>query len=214
MNPEKDEPDIVLKIVVVGESGVGKSNIVTRYVNDTFNANSMSTIGVDLLSRRLLIDNVNLLIQLWDTAGQERMRALSSSFYKNAKGVMLIYDITSKESFARLKFWLKELRKSTDEKVKVTVVGNKTDLLAQREVSEEEAKLFAGERGFYYMEVSAKTNEGGCVNLAVETLVREIIREMKKEDFDSLKKEAELKLSTLKEVQTARMIVGDKKGCC
>ena len=214
MNPEKEEPDIVLKIVLVGESGVGKSNIVTRYINDTFNLNSMSTIGVDLLSRQLYIDNVNLLVQMWDTAGQERMRALSSSFYKNAKGVMLIYDITSKESFARLKFWLKELHKSTDEKVKVTVVGNKIDLLAQREVSKEEAQKFASERGFYYMEVSAKTNQGACVTLAVEMLVKEIIREMRKEDFDNLRKEAELKLSTLREVQTARIAVGVKKSCC
>ena len=209
-----EEGDLILKVVVVGETGVGKSNIVTRFATNSFNETAMPTIGVDLIPKTVTIDQTRLTVQLWDTAGQERMRALASSYYKNAKGVLLVYDITSKETFERLRYWLKEVKKTAGEGVKVMIIGNKRDLMINRQVSEEEATTWAKEKGYFYMEVSAKTNEGGCVNKAVEALVRDVLKDMKQEDLDLLKKEAELKVSTLRDVQSARQQVKEQKKCC
>ena len=214
---EQEKPtDINIKIVVIGESGVGKTNIITRYTSDSFNINTLSTIGVDLFTKKMQSNNYNVTLNIWDTAGQERMKALASSYYKAAKGVILVYDISSKESFDRLRFWLKELRNSGGENVKVVIIGNKNDLFEQRQVSDQEAKKFADEKSYFYMEVSAKTNDQNCVGVAVNALIDEITKDLNDEELAKMIKESELLASVYNDIQANRTPVGNenKKKCC
>lgn len=162
------------KIIMVGDSGVGKSNILMRYAYDKFTESFMPTIGIDLFIKQMLIDEKKYRVQIWDTAGQERYRTIVSAYYRNIDGILLVYDITERKSFVNLKHWLKEIEtNSNNNKRQIIIVGNKIDMKDNREVSREEAEQFAEEKGFDYFEVSPKEN----INIAIiyEKLVAKII---------------------------------------
>lgn len=155
MAQEDDEYDFLFKVVLVGDSGVGKSNILSRFTRNEFNLQSKATIGVEFATRSINVEGKTLKAQIWDTAGQERYRAITSAYYRGAVGALLVYDITKGESFNNLERWLKELRDHADDRIVVLVVGNKCDLRHLREISEEEGKVFAENNSVATVETSA-----------------------------------------------------------
>merc|ERR1712194_798946 len=139
-----DEYDYLFKVVLIGDSEVGKSNLLLRFTRDEFNLESRSTIGVEFASKAVqLCDGKSAKAQIWDTAGQERYRAITSAYYRGALGALIVYDITKRSSFESVERWLYELREHADSTIQALLVGNKSDLEHQRVVSNEEAAAFA-----------------------------------------------------------------------
>ncbi|KAH9608687.1 hypothetical protein KSS87_009152 [Heliosperma pusillum] len=150
-----DDYDYLFKLVLIGDSGVGKSNLLSRFTKNEFNLESKSTIGVEFATRSLNIDSKVIKAQIWDTAGQERYRAITSAYYRGAVGALLVYDVTRKVTFENTARWLRELRDHTDPNIVVMLIGNKSDLRHLVAVSTEEGKAFAEQEGLFYMETSA-----------------------------------------------------------
>ena len=212
---QSNDADLLLKIVIIGESGVGKTNLVGRYVHDTFSDEALPTVGVDFTLKTMEIKGKMVKTQFWDTAGQEKLKAITTAYYKNANGAILVYDIAKKESFKRLVYWIKELRDSASENVKVILLGNKNDLVAEREVALEEAKSFAEERGFYFMEVSAKENTDQCVIRGFNILLNEIVENMSETNLNEIKKQSTFRSTTNTIIEKKKQNMDQKsKGCC
>jgi len=149
--------DYIFKVVIIGESGVGKSNLILRFASNTFNPDSKSTIGVDFATKTINVDGRVVKASIWDTAGQEQYRVITSAYYRGAVGALLVYDITQQNSYAHLDQWLKELRDHADPNAVVSLVGNKSDLQHLRSISTEEAKKYAENNGLSFFETSALT---------------------------------------------------------
>ncbi|XP_042389599.1 ras-related protein RABA1f [Zingiber officinale] len=150
-----DEYDYLFKVVLIGDSGVGKSNLLSRFTRNEFSLESKSTIGVEFATRSIRVDDKVIKAQIWDTAGQERYRAITSAYYRGAVGALIVYDITRHVTFENLERWLKELRDHTDSNIVIMLVGNKADLRHLRAVSTEDAKDFAERERAFFMETSA-----------------------------------------------------------
>ena len=150
-----DTYDVIYKILLVGDSGVGKTNIMLRYLNKEFNINTKATVGVEFGSKNIIIDKKVIKGQIWDTAGQERYRAITTSYYKGAHGAFVVYDITLKESFEAVDRWINDLRNNTDERLEIILIGNKSDLEEKRQVTKEEGEEKAKEKEVAFMETSA-----------------------------------------------------------
>ncbi|CAI9759990.1 unnamed protein product [Fraxinus pennsylvanica] len=151
----EDEYDYLFKLVLIGDSGVGKSNLLSRFTKNEFNLESKSTIGVEFATRSLNIDGKVIKAQIWDTAGQERYRAITSAYYRGAVGALLVYDVTRRSTFENAVRWLKELRDHTDPNIVVMLIGNKSDLRHLVAVSTEDGKDLAERESLYFMETSA-----------------------------------------------------------
>ncbi|VVB15455.1 unnamed protein product [Arabis nemorensis] len=147
--------DYVFKVVLIGDSAVGKSQLLARFSRNEFSIESKATIGVEFQTRTLSIDNKTVKAQIWDTAGQERYRAVTSAYYRGAVGAMLVYDITKRQSFDHVARWLEELRGHADKNIAIMLIGNKTDLGTLRAVPTEDAKEFAQRENLFFMETSA-----------------------------------------------------------
>ena len=135
----------ILAVVLIGDSGVGKSNLLSRFTRNEFNLDSKSTIGVEFATRSIQVDTKTIKAQIWDTAGQERYRAITSAYYRGAVGALLVYDISKHQTYENVTRWLKELRDHADANIVIMLVGNKSDLRHLRAVPTEEAKQFASE---------------------------------------------------------------------
>ncbi|GLU00367.1 hypothetical protein SLE2022_177440 [Rubroshorea leprosula] len=153
MNPEYD---YLFKLLLIGDSGVGKSCLLLRFADDSYIESYISTIGVDFKIRTVEQDGKTIKLQIWDTAGQERFRTITSSYYRGAHGIIIVYDVTDQESFNNVKQWLNEIDRYASDNVNKLLVGNKSDLTANKVVSYETAKAFADEVGIPFMETSAK----------------------------------------------------------
>ncbi|MCD9558354.1 Ras- protein ypt3 [Datura stramonium] len=151
----EEEYDYLFKLVLIGDSGVGKSNLLSRFTKNEFNLESKSTIGVEFATKSLNIDGKVIKAQIWDTAGQERYRAITSAYYRGAVGALLVYDVTRHVTFENVTRWLKELRDHTDPNIVVMCLGNKSDLRHLVAVSTDEAKSLAEREALYFMETSA-----------------------------------------------------------
>jgi len=175
----QNEYDYLLKYLIIGNSGVGKSCLLLRYAEDQYSDKHIITIGVDFKIKTLTVDSKKVKINIWDTAGQERFKNITVSYYKGASGVMLVYDITDPESFSKLGEWLIEVEKNAPNNVYKILVGNKADLEDQRKVSYDQGKEFADTYGMKFIETSAKSAYN--VSEAYDTMTREIINLKKKE---------------------------------
>jgi small GTP-binding protein len=145
------------KVVLLGESAVGKSSLVLRFVKREFHEFQESTIGAAFLTQTVTIDDTTVKFEIWDTAGQERYHSLAPMYYRGAQAALIVYDITSKDSFLKAQNWVRELQRQANSTIVIALVGNKLDLASKRGVEHNEAKLFADENNLLFMETSAKT---------------------------------------------------------
>ncbi|KAL6341109.1 hypothetical protein AAG906_032224 [Vitis piasezkii] len=166
------EYDYLFKIVLIGDSGVGKSNILSRFTRNEFCLESKSTIGVEFATRTLQIDGKTVKAQIWDTAGQERYRAITSAYYRGAVGALLVYDITKRQTFDNVQRWLRELRDHADSNIVIMMAGNKCDLKHLRAVSEEDGQGLAEREELSFLETSAL--EATNIEKAFQTILTEI----------------------------------------
>eukprot|EP01083_Nonionella_stella_P296069 1005903_1 len=151
--------DHLFKFTIIGDSGVGKSCLMMRFADDTFNESFITTIGVDFRFRTINVDDKIVKLQIWDTAGQETFRSITRSYYRNTAGALLVYDITRRETFMHVSQWLTDAKTHGSSDMTVMLVGNKCDLEHLRQVSTEEGQRFAQENGLLFIETSAKTSK-------------------------------------------------------
>jgi len=170
--------EYIFKIVIVGDTGVGKSNLMSRFTKDEFSKELKATIGVEFSTRQIEHDNKIIEAQVWDTAGQERYKAITTAYYRGAIGALLVYDITNRSSFQNCERWLRELRAHTDPSMVAMLVGNKCDMRHRQQVDVEDAKDFAEDNNLAFIETSALDSTN--VDLAFETICIEIYRIVRK----------------------------------
>ncbi|EWS72497.1 small guanosine triphosphatase family Ras family protein (macronuclear) [Tetrahymena thermophila SB210] len=154
-NQEEDVYDFLFKIVLIGDSGVGKSCLISRFTKDQFSMEQQPTIGVEFSTKTIKISDKIIKAQIWDTAGQERYRAITSAYYRGAAGALIVFDITKQTSFENLAKWYKELQEHSDVQIVTMLIGNKCDLADQRNISKDAASKFAQEYDMAYLETSA-----------------------------------------------------------
>nr|DAD41061.1 TPA_asm: hypothetical protein HUJ06_015384 [Nelumbo nucifera] len=167
--------DYVFKVVLIGDSAVGKSQILSRFARNEFSLDSKATIGVEFQTRTLVIQHKSVKAQIWDTAGQERYRAVTSAYYRGAVGAMLVYDITKRQTFDHIPRW------HADKNIVIILIGNKCDLESQRAVPTEDAKEFAEKEGLFFLETSAL--EATNVETAFLTVLTEIFNIVNKKNL-------------------------------
>ncbi|XP_008428934.1 RAB11a, member RAS oncogene family, like [Poecilia reticulata] len=172
MTHKEDEYDYLFKVVLIGDSGVGKSNLLSRFTRNEFNLESKSTIGVEFATRSIQVEGKTIKAQIWDTAGQERYRAITSAYYRGAVGALLVYDIAKHLTYENAERWLKELQDHADSNIVIMLVGNKSDLRHLRAVPTDEAKGFAEKNGLSFLETSALDSSN--VELAFQTILTAI----------------------------------------
>ncbi|KAL1309077.1 hypothetical protein HN51_051754 [Arachis hypogaea] len=182
--------EYLFKIVLIGDSAVGKSNLLSRFARNEFDTNSKATIGVEFQTQVVEIEGKEVKAQIWDTAGQERFRAVTSAYYRGAVGALVVYDISRRSTFDGIKRWLEELATQNDGTVATMLVGNKCDLENIREVSVEEGKNLAEAEGLFFMETSALDTTN--VQIAFETVIREIYDNISRKVLSSDSHKAEL----------------------
>ena len=200
--------DKTCQILIIGDSLVGKTCLIQRYANGIFKEDYITTVGLDFHTKQEMINNLTVSIKLWDTAGQERFKALTPSFFRNAEGVVLAYDVTNSESFDNLKFWINSIKTNLFEKnifIPIIIIGNKIDLEDMRDISKDIANKFAKENNFKYFETSAKTGEG--VDEAFRDLVNQILANSDKNE------EAAKERKSVK-IEDNQVDKKKKKGCC
>ncbi|GMM28591.1 Rab family GTPase [Martiniozyma asiatica (nom. inval.)] len=174
--------EYLFKIVLIGDSSVGKTNLLSRFTRDEFNPDSKATIGVEFATRTLEVEGSKIKTQIWDTAGQERYRAITAAYYRGAVGALVVYDITKAESYESVSNWLKEMKDNADDNIVIALVGNKSDLEHLRQVPAEEAQNFATEHNLLFTETSAFNADN--VDFTFTQLVQNIYEMVSKKKFD------------------------------
>ena len=184
-----DSVEYLFKVILIGDSSVGKTNLLNRFVKNEFNSQSKPTVGVDFFSKTVTIDKKSVKAQIWDTAGQERFKAFSSAYYNGSHGAIIVYDVTNKDSFENVKNWITELKTHLElGNLVVMLIGNKTDLENQRQVTEEQGRSLAEQLDFFFMETSAMKNSTNEVSKAFMVIIEEILNknpQLKKKGGDS-----------------------------
>ncbi|XP_027357811.1 ras-related protein RABA6b-like [Abrus precatorius] len=206
-----EECDYLFKAVLIGDSGVGKSNLISRFAKDEFRLDSKPTIGVEFAYRNIKVRDKLIKAQIWDTAGQERFRAITSSYYRGALGAMLVYDITRRATFVNVRKWLHELREFGEDMV-VILVGNKSDLGQSREVEKEEGKGFAQTEGLCFMETSALQNMN--VDEAFLEMITKIHDIISQKSLETKINGTTLNLPSGKEIHVADEVTATKQANC
>ena len=198
MTTKGKDYDYIFKIVLIGDTCVGKSCILVRFSDDVFVENYVTTIGVDFRFKTMIINNKIAKIQIWDTAGQERYRSITTAYYRGAAAILICCDSTNKESFYNLNNWIDEIAKYTDKDVDKLILMNKCDLTEERQIDSSEISKFEKENGVKVMEVSAKTGQG--VDKAFEYIIGKLIEKNEKKSSNTM---------TLQGGNNA-----NKQGCC
>ncbi|KAM7049220.1 ras-related protein Rab-17 [Acridotheres tristis] len=176
-SPEGPRPSYMYKVVLLGSMSVGKSSLAYRYVRNDFRE-LLPTVGCSFFTQTLDLDEATVKFEIWDTAGQEKYHSVCHLYYRDAQAAFLVYDIANKQTFSRAKLWLEELEKRfLPNEIVIALVGNKTDLAAEREVTTEEAEEFAQTKDLLFMETSAKSNYQ--VNDVFMSVVQELLRREK-----------------------------------
>ncbi|CAI9756455.1 unnamed protein product [Fraxinus pennsylvanica] len=208
-----EDYDYLFKVVLIGDSGVGKSNLLSRFTRNEFSQQSKSTIGVEFATRSIQVEDKVVKAQIWDTAGQERYRAITSAYYRGAVGALLVYDVTRHVTFENVERWLKELRGHTDMNIVIMLVGNKADLRHLRAVPTEDARAFAEREGTFLMETSAL--EALNVEKAFTEVLTQIYHVVSKKVLDigddpaALPKGQTINIGTKDDVSAVK-----RTGCC
>uniref|UniRef100_A0A5F8ADV4 Ras-related protein Rab-13 n=1 Tax=Macaca mulatta TaxID=9544 RepID=A0A5F8ADV4_MACMU len=165
--------DHLFKLLLIGDSGVGKTCLIIRFAEDNFNNTYISTIGIDFKIRTVDIEGKKIKLQVWDTAGQERFKTITTAYYRGAMGIILVYDITDEKSFENIQNWMKSIKENASAGVERLLLGNKCDMEAKRKVQKEQADKLAREHGIRFFETSAKSSMN--VDEAFSSLARDIL---------------------------------------
>ena len=203
--------DSTIQLLITGDSSVGKTSILTRYSNGTFKEDYIATVGIDYFSKDEIINNKSVRIKIWDTAGQERFNSLTQGFFKNAQGVIITYDVTNSDSFDNLKNWISSIKTNMQNQkinMPVIIMGNKIDLIDDREIKTEDAEKFAEENQYKYFETSAKTGEG--IDDGVRELVNQVLNDSNKDN----EQENYARDSVQLKKNAGENNKEKKKGCC
>ena len=203
-----EDYEFIFKVLLLGNSNVGKSSLFLRFVDDIWNDTFVPTIGVDFKIKTFDIDEKKIKMQIWDTAGQERFKNIIASYYRGAHGILLIYDVTDKDSFKNLSNWLIEIEKNASKNVLKVLIGNKTDLEDKRAVTYNQGKEFADTYGLKFIETSAKKNLN--VTEAFETLGRELMAASDDKRINKQKPNKKVTVSNAQDLTPEQQ----KKGCC
>ncbi|KAJ5045026.1 Rab GTPase ypt31 [Penicillium rubens] len=209
--PLTKDPEADRGVVLIGDSGVGKSNLLSRFTRNEFNLDSKSTIGVEFATRSIQVDSKTIKAQIWDTAGQERYRAITSAYYRGAVGALLVYDISKHQTYENVNRWLKELRDHADSNIVIMLVGNKSDLRHLRAVPTEEAKQFASENNLSFIETSAL--DASNVELAFQNILTEIYRIVSSKALDNGEGGQQV-LDRRPVIDPSKQDSEQKQGCC
>ena len=212
MDEEETNYELLYKVIIIGDTNVGKSNILTRYIKDEFSLNTKSTVGVELGIKFLKIKNINAKIQIWDTAGQERYRAITSSYFKGSNGCFIVYDITNETSFDNVEKWYEQIQSETSKEIPIVLVGNKCDLENERKIPTEKGKDKAKNLKCAFFETSAL--KGINIDKIFEELVNTIYDKTasKNEDDVNIEFIKEDKAVNLNETKDENK--NNKKGRC
>ena len=194
--------DEKIKIMVLGETRVGKTALIKKYTKNKFGGEYLTTVGIDFQEKIIDVDDKSVKLQIWDTAGQERFRNIAKNYFHTSDGFLIVYDISCKDSFEKLDFWLGQIKLNAPEHTKCIVAGNKCDLEEKREVNKSDGEAFAKEQNINFYETSAK--EGINVNEIFQILANEIIKDIKKNGPKNKRSSQVLKKSTKTK----------KKSCC
>ncbi|KAI8325571.1 GTP-binding protein SAS1, partial [Martensiomyces pterosporus] len=164
--------DYLMKLLLIGDSGVGKSCVLLRFSDDSFTPSFITTIGIDFKIRTIELDGKRIKLQIWDTAGQERFRTITTAYYRGAMGILLVYDVTDERSFNNIENWYRNIEQHASEGVNKILIGNKCDIEERRAVPKEKGQKLAEELGIKFLETSAKSNTN--VDEAFFSLARDI----------------------------------------
>ena len=205
----EDDYDMIFKIVLIGDSSVGKTNIMNKYLKNTFKQDSKATVGVEFGSKLFIIDNHQIKAQIWDTAGQERYKSITTAYYKGSKGAFIVYDITRRETFESVDKWLIDLTSSCDKNLTVILIGNKSDLENQRQISKEQGKEKAKLFGLAFLETSALSGDNleESFNMLITEVYKKCKNEFEKNDYLNLG-------DAVEEIQIKKDESENTKKCC
>lgn len=207
------EHDYLFKVVLIGDSGVGKTNLINRFTKNEFSMESIATIGVDFSTKIIQVEEKTIKAQIWDTAGQERYRAITSAYYRGAVGALLVYDITRSDTFENVERWLQELREHTEGNVLVMLVGNKSDLSQLRAVERSKALALAEKYDLAFIETFALDTSG--VDTAFQRVLIEAYKLMYRKSMTSNgEKDNQPALPRKSEKIPTRYNTSKKSGCC
>lgn len=181
-NDNEEDYDFLFKLVMLGDSGVGKSNIITRFVRNEFNIESKATIGVEFHSKIIYLNEKKIKLQFWDTAGQERYRSITSAYYRGSHGILVVYDITNYSTFEHITIWIDEIYKNVENDIPILLIGNKSDLDYKRVITTDEGLNLAIKYNLVFIEMSAM--EGKNIEAGIEQLIKKIYEEFKKKNLN------------------------------
>ena len=205
--------DMIFKVVLIGDTSVGKTNILSKYLTNDFDPDSKATVGVEFGTKNFKIEDNIVKVQIWDTAGQERYRSITNAYYKGAKGSLLVYDITNPKTFENIDRWLSDLKVNGDENISVVLLGNKSDLESDRKVSTQQGKEKAEFYKLAFMETSALNGNN------IEKAFSELITDVYKNHHDLFEKQAKVVIND-RAINLENADENDekkkkeKKGCC
>ena len=205
----------IFKLILIGNSGVGKSCILQRYIKHTFEESYKCTIGVDFLMKSIVINGQTVKLQLWDTAGQEKYKSMASSYYRGANVALIVFDITNHESFDALPLWIENFYKNGPEQKNIILIGNKNDLTDLRQVTQKEAEAFSETNNMMYFETSAK--EGDNIEYIFNYAAEKLLEFYGGNNEATLKKQMapnnDIQSSNFKEIRIEESS-NKKKNCC
>ena len=176
---EDENYEMMFKVVLVGDSFVGKTNIMSKYLKNEFHEDSKATVGVEFGSKQFNVEGHSIKAQIWDTAGQERYKAITSAYYKGAKGAFVVYDITRKNSFESVEKWVSDVTAVADKKITVVLIGNKCDLEDQRQVTKEQGEEKSSKLEIAFLETSAFSGEN--LEKAFQMMIKEVYQKCHEE---------------------------------
>ena len=204
---EKAEPKIIVKLLLLGDSSVGKTSIIIKYISNKFMDTNIATLGVDYMDKTVDYNNLKVFLQIWDTSGEEKFRSITRNFYRNADGLLVVFDLTCKESFNHVKNWINEAKEHKND-IKAILVGNKLDLEDEREVDKETALKFAEKNNLKYLETSAKN--GKNINNSFKEMIALILNDKTEQEIkkEFTKSDSSISINSGKDGKKI------KKSCC
>eukprot|EP00879_Flechtneria_rotunda_P002040 GHRR01002218.1.p1 GENE.GHRR01002218.1~~GHRR01002218.1.p1 ORF type:complete len:215 (+),score=57.19 GHRR01002218.1:336-980(+) len=210
-NRPRQDYDFLIKLLLIGDSGVGKSCLLLRFSEDSFTPSFITTIGIDFKIKKIFLDNKWVKLQIWDTAGQERFRTITSAYYRGAMGILLVYDVTDEASFNNIRNWMRNIEQHASDNVNKILVGNKSDMADEkRAVPYSKGQALADEYNIRFFETSAKDNVN--VEEVFTSIAKDVMQRLQQEQVDQQQVATVSPLKLTSNLDKAKQ--RRKKGCC